>query len=151
MRLAFSLVVLALALSSCALSHERPSDDVAGLPAELVGDWTFAAPICDSINRVVWVTLCADGEAWLSDHEDWSGGWQTFAREATPLVDGSVRFEPIEPGNAFESTTLAFDRLDGRLVERVDAPLECGEIESHGERGRPASRSDAVLPSHPCS
>jgi len=154
MDLRFAGIVLVCTLCSCALSHGRPGDDemVAGLPAPVIGDWTFAAPICDSVNRVVWVTLCPDGTAWLSDFEDLSADWHTFERHASVIDDRSVRFDPTEAGNAFESTTLELDTDEDAMVwtERVGAEWGCGEIESSGTRGRPEGAFFSPLPAHSC-
>lgn len=147
-----AIVVLFLS-SSCWMSHgPAADDDVADISAPVIGDWTFASPICDSVNRVVWVTLCADGTGWFSDFSDVPGEWQTFPRQATPLDARSVRFSPTAVGNAFESATLVLDPVDGRLswTEQIGVEAGCGVIDSVAEPGPPEGGHFSPLPAHPC-
>ncbi len=175
-----ALVLGALALAGCALSHTRgdpapsdagPSDPgppdagppdagppdagprdagAPAVPAALADDWTFRSPICDSVNRVVWLTVCGDGRAWLSDATEHSGGWQTYTRQAVAIDERSFEVRTVEASGPRARFELETD--EDALIWRdlVDAEPGCGVLESRGRRGPPDGFYPEPLPDHAC-
>lgn len=141
-------VIVLPGLSACYQAHGV--EDASTSPA---GDWTYTAPVCNSFNPVVWVTLCPDGtRAWLSSTDDIGRPWQTYERRVESVDDTTVRFLQVRPEDPFEPTTLTFDSRDGSLRwdEREGDEMRCGITGSHGWPGEPEGPIFRPLPSHGC-
>lgn len=162
-------MLAALLLSSCYLSHERAPDDPVPVPtptptptpmptpSPLSGDWTYTSVICNSFNRLAWLTVCEDGETgWVSDFADFPSAWRTAERRIDFVDETRLTAEPLGADDELPRGSFTLDASNDVLRADDFDPdaMGCGVLEPDGARGTPEELGllfgDLEPPVHPC-